>query len=121
MLFRKNNKQQVLEEAKTRLDKLITQNFRAIAKELHGHEVYLYIRAVSPGFQEFIEALTFYEYLSETPHSDWEHLQEKLMFEDENNPEDKFSLHLIPSEFILGFADLTGKILIDIFLVLLIK
>lgn len=82
-------------------------------QELHGHEVYLYIRAVSPGFQEFIEAMTFYEYLSETPHSDWEQLQEKLKYEDESNPEDKFSLHLAPSEFILGFADLTGMTFFD--------
>lgn len=98
----------MLEEAKQRLDKLLSQNFRAIAKELQGHEIYLYIRAVSPGFQEFIEALTFHEYLSDTPHSDWEPLQAKLNYEDEENPDEKFSLPLLPSEFLLGFMDLTG-------------
>lgn len=93
---------------------MLNLNFRAIAKELHGHEIWLYQRAISPGVQEFIEALTFYEYLSGSSEStDWENLQQKLIWsenESETSMEEKFTFPLIPSDFVLGYADLTGKI-----------
>ena len=101
-----------MEDAKQRIDKLLSTNFKWIAKELHGHDLFLYLRAVSPGLQEFIEALTFYEYLSESPSSAWEDVQQRMLYENEENPEEKFSLTMIPTEFILGYADLTGHSLI---------
>lgn len=50
----------------------------AIAKELKGHDVYLHIRAISPGTQEFIEAHSFWEYLQGKEISDWEAIQEQF-------------------------------------------
>lgn len=108
-IFRKNNKESVLKEAKERLDKLTTTNFCAIAKELKGQEIFQYIRAVSPAIQEFIEALTFHEFLSDKTCSDWDDIQQHLKYKDEDSSD--ISLHLAPAEFMLGFTDNTGEIM----------
>lgn len=67
------------------------------------------MRAISPALQEFIEALTFFEFLSEKTCSDWEVIQEKLMYKDDEAGE--VSLHLAPAEYMLGFTDNTGEIM----------
>lgn len=107
--FRKNNKEAVMQEAKERIDKLISVNFNAVANELKGHEIYQYNRAISSGFQEFIECLTFYEFLAEKPCSDWEDLICRFNYKEEG--EEEVYLHLPPAEFMLGFADLTGEVM----------
>lgn len=107
---RKNNKETVLKEAEQRIEKLCSQNFCAIAKELSGHEIYQYMRAVSAGVQEFIEAYTFYEFLNGQELSDWEQVEKRFNFKGEDGSED-FSFKLIPAEFVLGLADLTGEVM----------
>ncbi|KAG5670963.1 hypothetical protein PVAND_001192 [Polypedilum vanderplanki] len=108
---RKNNKERVLTEAKERIDKLIANNFALIAKELKNHEIFQFMRAVSPGIQEFIEALTFYEFLAEKEDpSTWEEVQEKMKYKDGDDG-NEYSLFLCPIEFILGYADLTGEVM----------
>jgi len=52
----------IIQETKEPLD-LIYQKFVIIATELEGHSIYKYHRAISPGIQEFIEAVSFREYL----------------------------------------------------------
>jgi predicted translin family RNA/ssDNA-binding protein len=100
----------VLTQAKERIDKLIASNFAAIAKELKGHDIFQFMRAVSPGFQEFIEALTFYEFLAnDNAPSSWDHVQERLKYKEEDDEE--YSLFLCPIEYILGYADLTGEVM----------
>jgi predicted translin family RNA/ssDNA-binding protein len=99
-----------LEEANQRLEKLCSVNFAVIAKELQGRDVYQYLRAFSAGVQEFIEAYTFCEYLQEKELSDWLKIQERFKFKDEETSEE-FNFKLIPSEFILGLADLTGEVM----------
>ncbi|CRK90055.1 CLUMA_CG003776, isoform A [Clunio marinus] len=106
---RKNNKTAVLEEAKQRIEKLCTQNFLVIARELQGYDIYQYIRAISAGIQEFIEAFTFCEYLQDKELSDWNQIEKRFKYKTEDNNEYKFDL--IPCEFMLGLADLTGEIM----------
>lgn len=106
---RKNNKESVLTEAMERLDKVISVNFASIAKELVGHEIFQYMRAISPALQEFIEALTFYEFLSDKQCSDWENIQERFKYKDDASEE--ISLYLSPAEYMLGYADNTGEIM----------
>lgn len=109
-LSRKNNKQTVVDEAEQRIEKLCSQNFALIAKELIGHDTYQYIRAISAGIQEFIEAYTFLEYLQkEELLSDWEVVQRRFNYKSDDHEE--FSFDLIPHEFILGLADLTGEVM----------
>lgn len=100
----------MLEEAEQRIEKLCTQNFASIAKELQGHDIYQYIRAISAGIQEFIEAYTFLEYLKGMELSDWEQVEKRFKYKSDDETED-FSFNLIPSEFLLGLADLTGEVM----------
>lgn len=111
--FRKNNKESVMEEAGQRIEKLCSVNFAVVAKELKSRDVYQYLRAISAGIQEFIEAYTFLEYLQEKDLSDWEKVQERFKYKDETEEgsTDEISFDLIPSEFILGLADLTGEVM----------
>jgi len=67
------------------------------------------MRAISPALQEFIEALTFYEFLSDKPCSDWDVIKEQLKYTDDEIG--SLSLHLAPAEYMLGFADNTGEIM----------
>lgn len=102
----------MLEEAEQRIDKLCKANFAVIAKELEGLEVYQYVRAISAGMQEFVEAYTFLEYLQGKEElSDWDNVQEKLKYKGEGDAAKDFSLYFIPTEFILGVADLTGEVM----------
>lgn len=74
------------------------------------HEIYQYIRAISAGIQEFVEAYTFLEYLQDKDLSDWEQIQERFKYKSSDDSEEcHFSL--IPTEYILGLADLTGEIM----------
>ncbi|XP_073821202.1 translin associated factor X [Musca autumnalis] len=129
--IRKNNKQKVLEEAQTRLEKVINQNFKAIAEELHGYDPYQFRGAYSPGLQEFIEAYTFMEYTkyveneentSEGEMIDWIELQKKMTYPSSSLEEGKgddeagggskdTSFFVDPTEYILGVSDLTGELM----------
>lgn len=81
---KKSNIENILEEAEKRLNALCSMNFLLIAKELGNLDQYQYSRAYSPGLQEFVEAYTFYEYLSKKKISNWDYLQKKLEYEIEN-------------------------------------
>ena len=76
-------------------------------------DVYQYMRAISAGIQEFIEALTFYEYLSKenAKLSDWNEIQNRMCYENEEATGKSIKLHLEPCEYILGLADLTGEVM----------
>ncbi|KAH8295252.1 hypothetical protein KR018_009117 [Drosophila ironensis] len=130
---RKQNKEKVLEEARQRLSKLLSVNFRAVALELRDQDVYQFRAAYSPGLQEFIEAYTYMEYLcnedapvGEKAHiSDWQALQAVMQYVEEKEPAQdevsdvppaeevpvKFQFFVDPTEYILGLADLTGELM----------
>lgn len=59
------NKQDVLNEAATKFEELYKSKFFPLALELEGQDPYQYLRAYSPGLQEYIEAVTFYHYLQD--------------------------------------------------------
>lgn len=135
---RKSNYEKILDEARSRLAALCTNNFASIAKELQNLDPYQYARAYSAGLQEFVEAWTYFEYLSKDTINEWNDLQKKLTYDvtdvelpiietltiDESTsaPEpadekrDTGSLKTIlclvqPIEFMLGLADLGGEVM----------
>lgn len=61
----------ILTEAGNRLRTLATTSFAAIAGELQGIDAHQFMRAYSAGLQEFIEALTFWQYVTGVPLYDW--------------------------------------------------
>lgn len=103
-----------------RLKKIFSNNFRNIATELENEDPHQYLRAYSPGLQEFIEALTFYQYLKEKSICDWNYISNELTFEitlenpsaeSEESCTKILKTHLPPEEYVLGIADLTGELM----------
>lgn len=126
--FDKESKREViLGEAKTRLDTLAKTLFRSIAIELVGENPYQYLRAYTAGIQEYIEAVTFYQYLENNKLDDWKDLERSLTYvapiktdettlkeisEQEVASDNKeIKTMLTPHEYILGIADLTGELM----------
>ncbi|XP_046629004.1 translin-associated protein X [Neodiprion virginianus] len=116
----------VLGEAKTRLDVLAKTLFKSIAQELDGQNPFQYLRAYTAGIQEYIEAVTFYQYLESNKLDDWKDLERSLIYvvpcEIKSTPWDRalepaaytsreIRTMLTPHEYILGIADLTGELM----------
>lgn len=62
------------------MKKLVSTSFRNIALELENQDPYQYLRAYSPGLQEFVEALTFYQYLSQNTIKDFNFVVNELTY-----------------------------------------
>lgn len=81
LIYRKANFDGILGDAKTRLESLVQNNFANIAKELRDQDHYQFSRAYSPGLQEFVEALTYYFYMSGDKWENWYDLQARLTYQ----------------------------------------
>ena len=146
-LDKKEKQDAVLTEAESRLENVCKTSFKSIAKELHGHDVYQYIRAYKSGVQEFIEAITFHQYLQGKDLQNWTEIEKSFNYPLEENPKNSIevksandqevettnnvevenpndqvitnssdqnkmiSTPLIPQDYILGIADLTGELM----------
>lgn len=108
LYFREAKKQQVLEEADTRLKQVVAKNFRAIALALKGFDAYQYQRAYTGGLQEFIEALVFYQFLAFDKIDKWETISKLFQYEEEGT---RFCLLFPQTDFLLGIADFTGELM----------
>lgn len=112
----REEKEKILEQAKTRLIQLCKGQFAGIAKELKEVDQYQYARAYSAGVQEFIEAFTYYYYISGENIQNWKHFQHQLTYKTDKEDEteqtqDEYYCLLQPIEFLLGMADLTGEVM----------
>lgn len=138
-LDKKEKQETVLTDAGNRLENVCKTSFRSIAKELHGHDVYQYVRAYKPGVQEFVEATTFHQYLQSKSLQNWTEIEKYLNYTLEENPKSSneakipddqeiknpcnqetktrndekktISTPLIPHDYIMGIADLTGELM----------
>ncbi|XP_012276254.1 translin-associated protein X [Orussus abietinus] len=118
---KESKKDAVLVEAKLRFLHMAKTLFKNIALELDGQDVYQYLRAYKSGVEEYIEAITFYQYLQDNSLQDWDMLEKSLTYtipkkEEESdaieNPESKtVQMSILPNEYILGIADLTGELM----------
>ncbi|XP_015587724.1 translin-associated protein X [Cephus cinctus] len=119
-LDKESKRDTVLGEAKIRLDAMVKTLFKNIAHELDGQDVYEYLRAYRAGVQEFVEAITFYQYLYDNCLQDWKDLDKSLVYsvvdKSKENEDDQpqtrvICTPVIPYEYILGIADLTGELM----------
>lgn len=111
----------VLGDAKVRLANVSQTLFKSIAYELDGQDVYQYLRAYRAGLQEFVEAITFYQYLQSNALENWKELEDSLTYtvveknketEENNSPRTRLIQTLVsPNDYILGIADLTGELM----------
>ncbi|XP_005097901.1 translin-associated protein X [Aplysia californica] len=72
--------EKLLAEAAEKIHELHSTKFLEIAKELEGQDSYQYLRAYTSGLQEYIEAVTFYYYLSEQRLVNLDKIQKQLIF-----------------------------------------
>lgn len=141
----------ILEEAFEKLKTIERTNFLCIAKELDREDPYKFLRAYSPGLQEYIEAVSFYHYLNSKRLVTLDEVQRDLSFtcnipsvdcidndmsqlcsekseqtelsDTGSKPEETIKhseneivcrnvqVHVPPTEYILGLADLTGELM----------
>ncbi|CAL1296067.1 unnamed protein product [Larinioides sclopetarius] len=115
-----SNKDEILKEAENRLNDLFKVVISGISSELSKREFYQFLRAFSPGLQEFVEAISFYYYLKheklvhigEIHYPDFAENSSEIPAETKS-PESGLPLSalLTPADFILGIADLTGELM----------
>lgn len=107
---KKSKQESVLCEADLRLQNVAQNHFKAISRELENQDPYLYLKAYRNGLEEYIEAVTFYQYLSSRNMKNWLELGKALTY---TNSEKSKSIQILitPFEYILGISDLTGELM----------
>ncbi|TFK41337.1 Translin [Crucibulum laeve] len=78
--------------------------YATLMEELEGDRFWRYQRQVSPGLQEYIEALSFAYYLEHGSLITFDGVQQTLL-----NPQGYFPLTV--SDYLLGLSDLTGELM----------
>lgn len=109
----------VLDAAKARLESVAQKLFRNIANELDGQDAYQFHRAYRAGLEEYVEALTFHEYLQNGGMQNWTTLERALTYRTSSSPVDSSEqstskttqVMVTPTDYILGIADLTGELM----------
>jgi len=86
----------------------IKQVFQQMRPELEGENFWRHQKTISPGLQEYIEALSFSYYLENNRLISYQQVQEEL-----RTPEGDFLLPLgVPyADYVLGISDLTGELM----------
>lgn len=118
-LDRESKRDSVLGEAKQRFENMGNTLFKSIASELDGQDIYQYIKAYRFGLEEYIEAVTFFQYLQSGSIQDWTELEKSLVYTDsdksdstsEDLPTKMTRIVITPNEYIMGIADLTGELM----------
>ncbi|XP_049874653.1 translin-associated protein X [Pectinophora gossypiella] len=103
-----------VQEAKERLQKVMNGPLKSIGIELENIPAYLHSRAVTAGFQEFIEALTLCSVIDKKAIITYPEVQKELTYVIKENEEDegKTIITLLPhNDYMLGIADLTGELM----------
>lgn len=117
------NPQSILQEAEGKLTEIEHSLIKKIAQQLENEDFYLYLHAISPGLQEYIEALSFYHYLKTASLISFTAVQERLQFAKQeplenlveaqtlSDTSDVIKLPLQQAEYMLGIADMTGELM----------
>ncbi|EEC16478.1 translin associated factor X, putative [Ixodes scapularis] len=122
-------KDKTLAEAHGKLSELQNSQLREIATELRDQCPYLYLRAYSPGVQEYVEAVTFYHYIKDGRLVSLEEICQPLVYDEQpeeaesdlaasgegeaapGTPPAQLRLEVTPTDYMLGVADLTGELM----------
>ncbi|XP_043792947.1 translin-associated protein X [Apis laboriosa] len=107
---KKSKQESVLCEADLRLQNVAQNHFKAISRELENQDPYLYLKAYRNGLEEYIEAVTFYQYLSSGNMKSWLELGKALTYTSSEKSK-SIQILITPFEYILGISDLTGELM----------
>ncbi|CAK9822814.1 Translin-associated protein X [Anthophora retusa] len=109
---KKSKLQNVLGESELRIQNIAQQLFKAIASEVENQDPYMYLKTYRNSLEEYVEAVTFYQYMNNGNMESWTELQKSLTYVVSEKPTVKTIQTLVrPYEFILGIADLTGELM----------
>ncbi|XP_026763257.2 translin-associated protein X [Galleria mellonella] len=105
-----------VEDANERLQKLISGPLKSIGLELENSPAYLHTRAVTAGFQEFIEARTLCSLMEKKVIIPYKEVQTELSYNvkeeiDGNEIERSVITKMPQTDYMLGIADLTGELM----------
>jgi len=121
-----------LAEVHQKLASLQRSRWRGVAFELRGEDPYQYLRAYSPGLQEYIEALSFHHYLQHNQLMSYQQVAASLDYGNNVNQaaspsadstnlltdatvdterQQRLFVHVPPIEYLMGIADLTGELM----------
>jgi len=105
----KAQKEEIFREAEEKLELIRTEKFRQIAAEIKHVEIYQFLKSITWGYQEYIEAVSFLHYLKGGGLLKQSEAEKDFVFP---SPESEaLTLTLPPTEFFLGIADLTGELM----------
>ncbi|CAL4225059.1 unnamed protein product, partial [Meganyctiphanes norvegica] len=105
---------EILTQAGNELRDIEQTLLKHIAMELRDEETYQFVNAYSNGMQEYIEAVTLYNFISTEVLISHTDIQQKLVFgSDDKQQSDVVPLSVLvqPREYILGVADLSGELM----------
>ncbi|KAJ8716353.1 hypothetical protein PYW08_013638 [Mythimna loreyi] len=108
----KESLENALTEAKERIQKLINGPIRSIGLELENSPAHLHSRAVTAGFQEYIEARTLLSLMADKRIITYPECQKEFEYNitDDDNQRPVVTM-LSESDYMLGIADLTGELM----------
>ncbi|XP_066472928.1 translin-associated protein X [Tiliqua scincoides] len=118
------NGEEILMESDAKLD-VVRQKIKQVAQELMGEDMYQFHRAISPGLQEYVEAVSFQYFIKTRSLISIEEINKQLIFVAEDKEEETevvpsdchnkqhrtWSLKVTPVDYLLGVADLTGELM----------
>ncbi|XP_026325109.1 translin-associated protein X [Hyposmocoma kahamanoa] len=114
----KESIEKTVQEAKERLNKLVKGPLKHIGLELEKCPAYLHLRAVTAGFQEYVEAWTLCSLMETKQIISYREVQEELQYiimtpvEGQDDPKHRTVTTLLPqNEYMLGISDLTGELM----------
>ncbi|XP_062980453.1 translin-associated protein X [Elgaria multicarinata webbii] len=117
------NGEEILTESEAKLD-AVRQKIKQVAQELMGEDMHQYHRAISPGLQEYVEAVSFQYFIKTRSLISIEGINKQLIFTEEDKDEETklssdllgkqhhtWKLKVTPVDYLLGVADLTGELM----------
>ncbi|KZC06382.1 Translin-associated protein X, partial [Dufourea novaeangliae] len=109
---KESKEESVLQETETRLQNVAQNLFKRIALELENQDFYQYLKVYRASSEEYIEALTFYQYLHSGNLQGWTELQKIITYTTSDKSDiETLNTLVTPYEYILGIADLTGELM----------
>lgn len=99
------SKLKLTNEAEGKLQLVVNSSWNRLAKELVGQDPHHYLRGYSPGLQEFIEAISFLQFIRDGSLITLEEVQSKLIYAED------LKVPVPVYEYLLGIADLTGELM----------
>lgn len=127
------NEERLVEIGK-KISELECTKWHAVARELQGEDQFQYLRAYSPGMQEYIEAVALWQYVAKRNIIGHEDIQQRLTFAQDSS-EDVINSHSVPmstsndtrppdvpgstlltvyippAEYVLGMSDVAGELM----------